>query len=123
MLSVGVSHQNCSLITLNLFISTSGQKIQQIIHYITSMESPSNAYCNNSSLCINFCKSLLNSRKQLYRSKEKLVRCICSIFTNIVYCLQILRPQLIKDIITLEHIRGRAMKHILNDYNSTYSSN
>jgi len=39
-----------------------------------------------------------------------------------MYCSQIWRPQLIRDIITLERAQRRATKYILNDYTSSYKS-
>jgi len=52
-------------------------------------------------------------KKQLFIS---LVR------SQLLYCSQIWRPQLIKDILTLERIQRRATKYILNDYESSYKS-
>ena len=49
-------------------------------------------------------------------AKKKLV---CS---QLIYCSQLWRPQLIKDITALERIQRRATKYILNDYNSSYKS-
>ena len=53
------------------------------------------------------------SKKLLYIS---LVR------SQLIYCSQLWRPYLLKDIITLERIqrRTRATKFILNDYQSSY---
>ena len=53
------------------------------------------------------------AKKSLYLS---LVR------SQLVYCSQIWRPSLLKDIITLETIQRRATKFILGDYTSSYKS-
>ena len=55
----------------------------------------------------------IEAKKQLYIS---LVR------SQIMYCSQICRPQLIRDITTLERVQRRATKFILNDYISPYNS-
>ena len=39
-----------------------------------------------------------------------------------MYCSQIRRPQLIRDMTTLERVQRRATKFILNDYISSYKS-
>ena len=39
-----------------------------------------------------------------------------------MYCSQIWRPQLIRDMTTLERVQRRATKFILNDYISSYKS-
>ena len=53
------------------------------------------------------------AKKSLYLS---LVR------SQLIYCSQIWRPSLLKDIITLETIQRRATKFILGDYTSSYES-
>jgi len=53
------------------------------------------------------------AKKQLY---------ITLVRSQLIYCSQIWRPHLIKDIILLERIQQRATKYILNDYQSTYKS-
>ena len=53
----------------------------------------------------------IQAKKQLYIS---LVR------SQLLYCSQIWRPQLIKDIIKLERIQRRATKYILNNYDLSY---
>ena len=55
----------------------------------------------------------MEAKKNLYIS---LVR------SQLIYCSQMWRPQLIKDITSLERIQRRATKYILNDYTSTYKS-
>lgn len=50
-------------------------------------------------------------KKQLYIS---LVR------SQLLYCSQLWRPQLIRDIQNLEHIQRRATKYILNNYDLSY---
>ena len=53
------------------------------------------------------------ARKQLYIS---LVR------SQLLYCSPLWRPQLLKDILTLERVQRRATKFILNDYESSYKT-
>ena len=55
----------------------------------------------------------IEAKKQLYIS---LVR------SQMMYCSQIWRPQLIRDITTLERVQRRVAKFILNDYISSYKS-
>ena len=66
--------------------------------------------------CLYLLKRIFNthataSKKLLYIS---LVR------SQLIYCSQLWRPYLLKDIITLERIQRRATKFILNDYQSSY---
>ena len=55
----------------------------------------------------------INAKKQLY---------ISLVWSQLLYCSQLWRPQLIKDITMLEHIQHRATKYTLNDYISSYKS-
>ena len=55
----------------------------------------------------------INIKKQLY---------IALVRSQLLYCSQLWRPQLIKDITMLERIPRRATKYILNDYTSSYKS-
>ena len=55
----------------------------------------------------------IKAKKHLYIS---LIRSL------LMYCSQIWRPQLIRDITTLERVQCRATKYILNDYTSSYKS-
>ena len=55
----------------------------------------------------------IQTKKLLYIS---LVR------SQLVYCSQIWRPHLIRDILLLERVQRRATKYILNDYNLSYES-
>ena len=55
----------------------------------------------------------VEAKKQLY------IALICS---QLLYCSQLWRPQLIKDITMLEHVQRCATKYILNDYTSSYKS-
>ena len=49
--------------------------------------------------------------------KKKLY--IALVRSQLIYCSQICRPQLIKDIVSLGRVQRRATKHILNDYTSS----
>ena len=51
------------------------------------------------------------AKKQLYISLVK---------SQLLYCSQLWRPQLLKDIFILERIQCRATKYILNDYQLPY---
>ena len=51
------------------------------------------------------------AKKQLYIS---LVR------SQLLYCSQLWRPQLLKDVFTLERVQRRATKYILNNYELPY---
>ena len=64
-------------------------------------------------LCRTFTRSTCMSRKKLYIS---LVR------SQLIYCSQIWRAHLIKDISTLERVQRRATKFILNDYSMDYKN-
>ena len=55
----------------------------------------------------------VNAKEQLY---------IALVRSQLQYCSILWRPQLLKDITTIEHIQRRATKYILLDYNSTYKS-
>ena len=55
----------------------------------------------------------INAKKQLY---------IALVRSQLLYCSQLWRPHLIKDITMLERIQRRATKYILNDYTSSYKS-
>ena len=47
--------------------------------------------------------------------------CLISLVrSQLIYCSQLWRPYLLKDIITLKRIQRRATKFILNDYQSNY---
>ena len=62
------------------------------------------------SLCYN---NSTNTKKRLYVS---LIR------SQLLYCSQIWRPYLCKDIKLIENVQRRATKFILNDYSSDYKS-
>ena len=62
-------------------------------------------------LCCTFNVNSIPPKKQLYIS---LVR------SQLLYCSQLWRPQLLKDILILEHVQCRATKFILNDYQLPY---
>ena len=53
------------------------------------------------------------SRKKLY------ISLVCS---QLIYCSQVWRPHLIKDISALERVQRRATKFILNDYSMDYKN-
>jgi len=55
----------------------------------------------------------VNAKKQLY---------IALVRSQLQYCSILWRPQLIRDITTIERIQCRATKYILQDYNSSYKS-
>ena len=47
-------------------------------------------------------------------------KCMAISGYELLYCLQLWRPQLIKDIHRLERIQRRATKYILNNYDLSY---
>ena len=51
-------------------------------------------------------------------AKKKLY--IALVRSQLIYCSQLWRPQLIKDITALERIQRRPTKYILNDYNQEF---
>ena len=54
-------------------------------------------------------------------SPSTLVRLYVSLVrSQLLYCMQVWRPHLMKDILNLERIQCRATKYILNDYTSCY---
>jgi len=55
----------------------------------------------------------VNAKKQLY---------IALVRSQLQYCSILWRPQLVKDITTIERIQRRATKYILQVYNSSYKS-
>ena len=61
----------------------------------------------------NFSTDSIIAKKHLYIS---IVR------SQLLYCSQVWRPYLIKDILLFERIQRRATKYILNDYTSSYKS-
>ena len=46
--------------------------------------------------------------------------CISFVRSQLLYCSQLWRPQLLKDIFILERVQRRATKYILNDYQLSY---
>ena len=77
-------------------------------HYNTII---AKAYQTLALLCRTFNVNSIPTKKQLYIS---LVR------SQLLYCSQLWRPQLLKDIFILEHVQRRATKFILNDYQLPY---
>ena len=74
----------------------------------------SKAYKQLGLLCCSFSSAVhINAKRSLYSS---LIR------SQLVYCSQIWRPSLCKDITLLERVQRQAMKFILNDYSSNYKS-
>ena len=72
----------------------------------------STAYKKLGLLCRSFSSAVhINAKHSLYLS---LIR------SQLVYCSQIWRPYLLKDITLLERVQRRATKFILNDYSSNY---
>jgi len=59
------------------------------------------------------CTFKLNNIQVKKQSFISLVR------SQLLYCSQIWKPQLIKDILTLECIQRRATKYVLNDYDKS----
>ena len=57
--------------------------------------------------------SCIEAKKKLY---------ISIIRSQMMYCLQLWRPQLIRDISSLERVQRRATKYLLGDYTSSYKS-
>jgi len=53
------------------------------------------------------------ARKQLY---------ISLVWSQLLYCSPLWRPQLLQDIFSLERVQCRATKFILNDYDSSYKT-
>ena len=47
---------------------------------------------------------------------------ISMVRSQLLYCTQLWRPHLMKDILTLEQIQRRATKYLLNDYTSSYKT-
>ena len=47
---------------------------------------------------------------------------ISMVRSQLLYCTQLWRPHLMKDILTLEQIQHRATKYLLNDYTSSYKT-
>uniref|UniRef100_A0A1X7T6X9 Reverse transcriptase domain-containing protein n=2 Tax=Amphimedon queenslandica TaxID=400682 RepID=A0A1X7T6X9_AMPQE len=54
--------------------------------------------------------------------KTKKLLFLSLVIPKLTYCSPIWRPNLIKDITTLERVQRRATKYILNDYSSDYKS-
>ena len=55
----------------------------------------------------------IDARKQLY---------IYLVRSQLLYCSPLWRPQLLKDMFTLERVQRRATKFILNDYKISYKA-
>ena len=62
-------------------------------------------------LCRTFNVNSIPAKKQLY---------ISFVRSQVLYCFQLWRPQLLKDIFILERVQRRATKFILNDYQLPY---
>ena len=76
--------------------------------------------------CAKAYKSLYLIRRTLFGSPSspslKLHLYKSLVRSNLSYCSQLWRPQLLKDIICLEKVQRRATKFILNDFSSDYKS-
>ena len=57
-----------------------------------------------------------------HHSRTKKILYLSLVRSKLIYCSQIWRPHLLKDIITLEKIQRRATKYLLNDFSSSYKS-
>ena len=77
-------------------------------HYNTII---AKAYQTLGLLCHTFNVSSIAAKKQLYIS---LVR------SQLLYCSELCRPQLLKDVFTMERVQHRATKYILNNYKLPY---
>ena len=55
----------------------------------------------------------VDARKQLY---------ISLVWSQLLYCSLLWRPQLLKNIFILERVQRRATKFVLNDYESSYKT-
>ena len=54
--------------------------------------------------------------------KEKRLLYISLVRSQLMYCSELWRPHLVKDIVLLESVQRRATKYILNDFESDYRS-
>ena len=66
------------------------------------------------------CLYLLKRTFNTHATASKKLLYILLVRSQLIYCSQLWRPYLLKDIITLERIQRRATKFILNDYQSSY---
>ena len=78
-------------------------------HYNTII---AKAYQTLRLLCCTFNVNSILAKKQLY--------ILLVVRSQLLYCSQLWRPQLLKDIFILEHVQHRATKFILNDYRLPY---
>ena len=66
------------------------------------------------------CLYLLKRTFNTHATASKKLLYISLVRSQLIYCSQLWRPYLLKDIITLERIQCCATKFILNDYQSSY---
>ena len=77
-------------------------------------------HCKNITSRVYKCLYLLKPTINTHATASKKLLYISLVRSQLIYCSQLWRPYLLKDIIILERIQRRATKFILNDYQSSY---